>query len=603
MVSLAQRTLVVHEPMNLRLVTALAFSLGVSFGCDAGTRVADDVVDTGNQTGSETLCGNGTLEDSEVCDDGNRRSGDGCSDTCGAMEPGYFCFEAGASCVDFSSKITRDGCHKVYEYDQNGDGQTEAYAVVNFVNESLWSEYLIYVGDDLRLERRYERHGNGDLVSIRSFDRDGNLASVEDYRYDDTLQLERVSLDSNGDGYYDRWEHYVWDEQGQLMSQLSDFHGDDVCDVAEHLTYEGGRIVRDDYDYGCDFNIDAEGFVTYREQRDALYGFLTRREKMNDSKLTYTYADNGELVGYSYRTVGSEVSEESIAVLRDSRGRVVERFQDLNGDGHADRVWHASDWDANRRVTQWSVVSTQGHILFEETLWYLPDGELERKERRDVDGELIQQVVRSFDGLGQVVEELYDYNGNGYADLVWNFEYNADGQLILETKDYTHNPGPDGQPEVRITYSAWNDRGKPILGELDQGNDGWMDQELVLKWDELDRLIEVEHFGQGDDVPDYSEASAVDIEGKVSVREVDYYADGDWDFWEFFDYSDDVVAKYRSDTNGDGIIDYGYDQYLDEAGRLDLYLSDHDGDGYADFRIEGVTTCQTLPTLKARVTD
>ena len=270
----------------------------------------------------------------------------------------------------------------MYEYDQNGDGQTEAFAVVNFTKENLWGEYLIYVRDDLRLERRYLRHGNGDVARVETYDRDGNLASSEDYRYDDALQLERVSLDSNGDGYYDRWDHYVWDDEAQLISQLSDYHGDDVCDVAEHLTYEEGRVVRDDYDYGCDFNIDAEGEVTYREQADALYGFLTRRERMDDTVLTYDYADNGELTGYSYRTLGNEISEESIAVLRDSRGRVVERYQDLNGDGQADRIWHASQWDANRRVTAWSVVSTHGHILYEEMLWYFPNGELERRTSR-----------------------------------------------------------------------------------------------------------------------------------------------------------------------------------------------------------------------------
>ena len=588
----------VLKPMNLRLVTHMVI-MTLAVGCQSGGTSEQDSAPVPPTVDTVVECGNGTLEDGELCDDGNKRSGDGCAASCLETDPGYFCYAPGSACVDFSSKISRDGCHKVYEYDQNGDGQTEAYAVVSFAKEALWGEYLIYVRDDLRLERRYQRHDNGDLSSIITYDRDGNVASVEDYRYDDVLQLERISRDSNGDGYYDRWDHYVWDDEGQIISQLSDYHGDDVCDVAEHLTYESGRVVRDDYDYGCDFNIDAEGEVTYREQREALYGFLTRRERMNDSILSYEYADNGELIGYSYRTIGNEISEESIAVLRDSRGRVVERFQDLNGDGHADRVWHASQWDANRRVTEWSVVSNQGHILFSETLWYLPDGELERKERRDVDGGLIQQVVRNFDDLGRVTEELYDYNGNGYADLVWGFEYNADNQLIAETKDYTHNPGPEGAPEVRITYSAWNDLGKPLRGEIDQGNDGWMDQEMVLKWDEFNRLIEVEQIGEGDDVPDYSEATAVDLEGKVSVREVDYYADGDWDFWEFFDYSDDVVAKYRSDTNGDGIIDYGYDQYLDESGRLDLYLSDHDGDGYADFRIEGITTCRSLVSKNA----
>ena len=583
-----------HEPMNLRLFKLIVLTTTFALGCQSETAVSEESGTSPASTQPVLECGDGLLQESEACDDGNSRSGDGCNQDCTSTEAGYFCYEAGSPCVDFSSKVSRDGCHKVYEYDQNGDGATEAFAVVNFVKESLWGEYLIYVRDDLRLERRYLRHTNGDASRIETYDRDGNLASVEDYRYDDALQLERISLDANGDGYYDRWDHYVWDDEGQLISQLSDYHGDDVCDVAEHLTYENGRVVRDDYDYGCDFNIDAEGEVIYREQAEALYGFLTRRDRMDDTVLTYDYADNGELTGYSYRTLGNEVSEESIAVLRDSRGRVVQRFQDLNGDGQADRIWHASDWDANRRVTAWAVVSNQGHILFEEMLWYFPNGELERKERRDVNGELIQQVVRNFNDLGQVLEELYDYNGNGYADLIWNFEYDASGQLIGETKDYTHNPGPDGEPEVRISYLSWNTEGKPLTGELDQGNDGWVDQDIFLKWDDDGRLIEMEQRGEGDNVPDYSEATAVDLEGKVSVREVDYYADGDWDFWEYFDYSDDIVAKYRSDTNGDGIIDYGYDQYMDSSGRLDLYLSDHDGDGYADFRIEGITPCREL---------
>ena len=41
----------------------------------------------------ETKCGNGALlfTDGEVCDDGNRRDGDGCSADCKRFEPNFGC--------------------------------------------------------------------------------------------------------------------------------------------------------------------------------------------------------------------------------------------------------------------------------------------------------------------------------------------------------------------------------------------------------------------------------------------------------------------------------------------------------------------------------
>ncbi len=44
-------------------------------------------------------CGNGKLEDGEKCDDGNERSGDGCTADCTSIEDGYSCHEAGYACV------------------------------------------------------------------------------------------------------------------------------------------------------------------------------------------------------------------------------------------------------------------------------------------------------------------------------------------------------------------------------------------------------------------------------------------------------------------------------------------------------------------------
>lgn len=43
------------------------------------------------------LCGNGTVEGIETCDDGNTATGDGCDNTC-TIETGYECAGAPSSC-------------------------------------------------------------------------------------------------------------------------------------------------------------------------------------------------------------------------------------------------------------------------------------------------------------------------------------------------------------------------------------------------------------------------------------------------------------------------------------------------------------------------
>ena len=44
------------------------------------------------------VCGNGSIEQGEQCDDGNRVASDGCSAAC-KVEPGYACTRPGAACT------------------------------------------------------------------------------------------------------------------------------------------------------------------------------------------------------------------------------------------------------------------------------------------------------------------------------------------------------------------------------------------------------------------------------------------------------------------------------------------------------------------------
>jgi cysteine-rich repeat protein len=63
-------------------------------------------------------CGDGKLGRSEACDDGNRRSGDGCEAACLAIEPGYACLPAGTAC----RRIVRCGDGQVSASEQCDDG-------------------------------------------------------------------------------------------------------------------------------------------------------------------------------------------------------------------------------------------------------------------------------------------------------------------------------------------------------------------------------------------------------------------------------------------------------------------------------------------------
>lgn len=47
-------------------------------------------------------CGNGELTDDEACDDGNRSSGDGCSETCLQVERGFSCASPGKACREIA---------------------------------------------------------------------------------------------------------------------------------------------------------------------------------------------------------------------------------------------------------------------------------------------------------------------------------------------------------------------------------------------------------------------------------------------------------------------------------------------------------------------
>lgn len=81
------------------------------------------------------MCGNGIKQNTEVCDDGNNNSGDGCNSTCGLIEANYVCnltstpnacFRCGNGVLEYleacddGNNVANDGCSATCTIETNG---------------------------------------------------------------------------------------------------------------------------------------------------------------------------------------------------------------------------------------------------------------------------------------------------------------------------------------------------------------------------------------------------------------------------------------------------------------------------------------------------
>ncbi len=85
--------------------TTTASTTGAT-GAAGGMGGATDATSTSTFMQMMALCGNGSLDPGEQCDDGNTVSGDGCSASC-TIEPFYTCPTPGKACK--SSIVCGDG--------------------------------------------------------------------------------------------------------------------------------------------------------------------------------------------------------------------------------------------------------------------------------------------------------------------------------------------------------------------------------------------------------------------------------------------------------------------------------------------------------------
>lgn len=205
-------------------------------GADASADVADD---TGFRP---QICGNGTIEAPEVCDDGNRRPGDGCNATCSSDEScGNAIVDLGEQCDD-GNLDNDDGCDALCRNEVGcGNGIVERGEACDDGNTDSGDG----CSPDCTREVFVATDTDGDTIS--DFDEGLGTADTDG---DGILDIE--DEDSDGDGLLDR------DEAGDsdLISPPADTDGDGVPDFRDGDSDNDG--IADAVEGADDF--DGDGF-------------------------------------------------------------------------------------------------------------------------------------------------------------------------------------------------------------------------------------------------------------------------------------------------------------------------------------------------------
>jgi len=122
------------------------------------------------------------------------------------------------------------------EEDSSGDGRLDRWtAYAGGVRTATWEERHVDGLPDLHVV--YDRDG---LAMVRvEFDDGGDGRPDRSYRYVDGL-LAHASLDVDGDGRFDRFDHF--DAQGRVELRDEDLTGDGRIDV--RTTFRDGRVLK-----------------------------------------------------------------------------------------------------------------------------------------------------------------------------------------------------------------------------------------------------------------------------------------------------------------------------------------------------------------------
>ena len=167
---------------------------------------------------------------------------------------------------DAMSKLTLEECYECAGgFDGCSDKHPIQQTIYRYDNDGNLAEEEFDNQADGTPDRiiTYSYDSNGYLIAAEYDDNaDGNVDVVWMYYYDDEGKLVKREVDDYNDGFVDSTKTYFYDEDGNLITEVYVFMDSArtrhtyTCDTA-------GNLLKDDYDWNDDSEIDVRTIYTY----------------------------------------------------------------------------------------------------------------------------------------------------------------------------------------------------------------------------------------------------------------------------------------------------------------------------------------------------
>jgi YD repeat-containing protein len=201
-----------------------------------------------------------------------------------------------------------------------------------------------------------------------------------------------------------------------------------------------------------------------------------------------------------------------------------------------------------------------------------------REYDSDGDGTADRIYTYTYDANGNQTRREYDSDGDGTADRIYTYTYDANGNQTR--REYDSNG--DGTADLIYTYT-YDANGNRTGEEYDSDGDGTADEIYTYTYDAKGNITREEYDYGGDGTADRISKYTYDAKGNITREEYDYGGDGTADRISKYTYdAKGNRTRVEYDSDGDGTADRIYTSTYDANGNQTREEYDSDGDGTAD---------------------
>lgn len=326
---------------------------------------------------------------------------------------------------------------------------------------------------------------------------DGHAFSREERSYDQhDREVETDELWSirhyDGTGY-DRWtrHHRVYDAADRVTRHIEDYGRDGSADVVRTWRYNAaGEVTEEKIDQASSRVPDYVRRHTY--DADGNKTRYSNEERWADHVVHTTidwHYDAGALIAIEGRIDGDLAYQHIYE--RDTRGRVVYEWEDIDGDGQPEwaRTHHYSE--GGREHTEEHDEDGDGRV---DVIWVrmtAEDGFLaETRYDADADG-AFEKVTRYSRGDGWLMQTR-DEGDDGTIDYVYHRAWTTDASGRKRVASETRDLGGDG---ILDEVTTWTYGEHGVQGEETVGPDGAVIRFTRYEYDRLGNLLSIESPG------------------------------------------------------------------------------------------------------------